>query len=146
MIPLSITHRRLISKYIPQVKCKEISKYESLLALHQNLWLESKLIHPTVYSSIFSNLLSLKEEVNKEASAIFDPVKTEIELVTKLWLARREFALIQGNFHQIPTNWKDMWLFTKKLLKYYALEFYALPILWLSKIRGFFWSIFSKDV
>ena len=141
MVPLSITHRRLLSKYIPQITCKDISKYESLLALQNDLYVEFKLSPELEKERAPASLI---QEVNKEANIIFDPYRNEFELLTKLWQARREFALTQGDFHQIPANWKDLGNFIWKMLKYYAIEFYALPLLWKNKFVGFFSNLFSS--
>ena len=142
MVPLSITHRHLVSKYIPQVTCKDISKYESLLALQNDLYIEFQLTSKLVTTPVRTPT-SLIDEVNKEAKNVFYPYNKEFELLTKLWQARREFALTQGNFHQIPTNWRELGNFIWKMLKYYAIEFYALPVLWINKIKGFFSALFS---
>jgi hypothetical protein len=140
MVPLSITHRRLLSKYIPQITCKDISKYESLLALQNDMYIEFVLSFKLKKVRTPTNLI---EEINKEAKNVFYPYNREFELLSKLWQARREFALTQGNFHQIPTNWRDLGNFIWKLLKYYAIEFYALPVLWKNKVKGFFSALFS---
>lgn len=142
MVPLSITHRRLVSKYIPQVTCKDISKYESLLAIQNDIYVEFQLTAKLATTSV-TTPTSLIDEVNNEAKNVFHPYQKEFELLTKLWQARREFALTQGNFHQIPTNWKDLGNFIWKMLKYYAIEFYALPLLWKNKVKGFFSAVFS---
>jgi len=142
MVPLSITYRRLLSKYIPQITCKDISKYESLLAVQNDIYVEFKLTSKLITKPVRTPT-TLIEELNKEAKAVFHPYNNEFELLTKLWQARREFALTQGNFHQIPTNWRDLGNFIWKMLKYYAIEFYALPVLWKNKVKGFFSALFS---
>ena len=66
MVPLSVNHRRLVSKYIPQVTCKDISKYESLLALQNDIYIEFQLTSKFLNTTQVRTPTSLIDEVNNE--------------------------------------------------------------------------------
>lgn len=54
----------------------------------------------------------------EEASAIFQDFKDEFNAIQKRWIAQREFALEQGNYLQIPTNFGSLRRYFDKWLRY----------------------------
>ena len=99
MMPLNATYRRLLLKHIPQLTPEDLNRYENLMALHSQLKFEQG--------------MSPKKRTSKDdpaqksyddALAILAPVKNQYHKVNLQWNVRRDFALAQSDFPQIPNT------------------------------------------
>ena len=126
MMPLDLTFRRMLLKYIPQVTEKDLRKYESLIALRHQLVHEPTL--PAVGGSIGA--------ISDEAQKIFGAKKVEkyYDKAHKLEIATRQYALQQGKFLQISPTAKGGWNYLKKSFNYRWVQVQTLPFLWFNKI------------
>lgn len=125
MMPYSLTFRRLLKKYIPQLTDEEIDRHESLLALRTHLLYESNSIPPGIPAEI--------TQISEEANRIIEPVAEEFTRTVQLWSARRELALEQRYFRQIAPTARGVWQHFRKYLHYQRVQIPDLTFLWRRK-------------
>ncbi len=73
--------------------------------------------------------------VNDTANEIFKDFKKEFDAVQQLWIARREFALEQGNLLQIPTSLDGLKRFVGKGTNYVKIVVTTFPILRKNQVK-----------
>jgi hypothetical protein len=199
MMPFNLSFRRLIQKYIPQLKSEDLDRHESLLALrlqlgHERNYDPALTPPPSPNDSDFpgkspskgplkgkpgekapgenpgdmqikgkdgvgddasggqnttgqpdqppetpyqKDISSKIEHVSREAKAIIAPVAPLFNLVHRLWIARRQFALEQGHFLQIPPTVEGLVRFVKAAMNYALISIATLPRLEVNRIRYF---------
>jgi hypothetical protein len=163
MLPLNLSFRRLILKYIPQISVEELERYENLMALRDQIFHE-KIIYknnqlrpktpignnkeddPDQQGKNRKNEITKRErippdwdklltEISNEIADIFVDYKKEFKAVLNLWSARRQFALAQGSLLQIPTTCKDLKRYIKKGIMFHWVRIKCLKVLWKNKIK-----------
>jgi hypothetical protein len=194
MMPFNLSFRRLVLKYIPQLKSEDIDRHESLLALrlqlvHERNYAPPDLLPPgengddnddgephkpapddkksregegtgkpsgeqeesksgketgqqpgkssqnedddTPYQRDINKKI---EHVSREAQAIVAPVARLFNAVQRLWIARRQFAVAQGHFLQIPPSVEGLVRFIGAGLRYTFVSAVTLPRLEINRV------------
>jgi hypothetical protein len=133
MMPFALSFRRLVLKYIPQLKSEDLDRHESLIALRHQLIQEKNIKPPQTHLPILDENI---EKAAREANAILAPYKKEFEAVLRLWLARRQLALKQGGLLQIPTTWEGFVGFFGALGNYLWVQVTTFPTLTRNRIKN----------
>jgi hypothetical protein len=128
MTTLHPTFRRLLRRYIPQLRDQDLNRYEGLTALRHELVVTKHIAgdsvpsakrkrkgaaesySPTTPSDIDKDIAIITEQVQ----AIFKEPAKAYEASLHLWTGRRQLILQQSNFFQIPLSrrkWKAIWNF-----------------------------------
>ena len=145
MLPLQLSCRRMLRKYIPQISVQHIEEFESLLALTHQVHLERSVLPPKRKSNDFSNYVdcmdriihTIKDKIRQigkkatpdtEEGILVKHVK-EIGAVYTLWVAQRQYAIELGQFLQIPTTFQSLGRLLKKALAYRIVHFKTMPVL-----------------
>ncbi len=147
-MPLDLTFRKMLIKYIPQVTEKDLRKYEGLIALRHQLIHETESPESNIPTNKQKNTskknLGRKQKpptvvdditrISEQAQAIFAKVKWTYKMAYMLNIATRQFALQQGKFLQIPSTGMGLLRYLITMIKYRCIQFVALPVLWTNKI------------
>ncbi len=165
MLPLNLSFRKMIRKYIPQITSEDLNDYENLIALRHQVFQEINIVGdispsdptnepgkenennqprnnnsgnnkdnepPQLYRK------ELIEQITIEANSIIKNYKKEFEAALKLWIARKQFALEQGYFLQIPHTGKGFGRFISTAYNYPKVQVKTLPTLWKNRTIYFF--------
>jgi hypothetical protein len=138
MMPIDLTFRRMLLKYIPQVSEYDIRKYESLIALRHQL-IHEEIVKPTPIPSKSGTVAKHPPVggsiglVTEDAQKIFKAVEPNYNRVHKLEIATRQFALEQGKYLQVPPTFKGGVNYIAKFFKFRWIQLSTLPFLWLNK-------------
>jgi len=140
MTPFNLSFRYLIRKYIPQFTDKNIDEHEKLLTYRFVLHHELNFI-PEQYSDdpdLYKDaILKRMQNISKQAQSIIEPYKEQFEVLRKLWIARRKFAMEQGNFLQIPPTLKGLGRYISSIIQYQSVQIRTLPKLWKNRSKHF---------
>ena len=117
MMPYNLTFRRLLRKTVPQLTPEKINEYESLTATRHHLIQEKSLLPPK--KPVQPVLSLLIKESAQQATIILSPHKRVLDASQELWVARRQLALQQGHFLQIPPTPGGVWRLFKAMMKYH---------------------------
>ncbi len=99
MQPFQSKFRSMLQKYIPQLRGENIIRHERLFALRHEL------VHEFPYNlpprtTAKSDLKTVTDKAGEEFKQ--EKVYKTFKAVHQLWMARRRFAVEQGNFFQVP--------------------------------------------
>ncbi|MBC8184233.1 hypothetical protein H8E88_24325 [candidate division KSB1 bacterium] len=127
MMPLDLTFRKMLVKYIPQVTEYDLRKYENLVAFRHQIR------HEQAVTAVGGDDI---KTVSAKAQKIFEDKKADkyFEQVHKLEIAARLYALEQRKFLQITPTAKGGWNYIKKSFNYRLVQVQTLPWLWYNKI------------
>lgn len=123
MMQFNYTFRQLLRHYISEQTQENLDRHEKVLSYHYQQ-----------YHRINGDVALNSEKIN-EASQIFTGQTREYRLIRDLWIARREFALTQGNLLQIPPTVKALRLYVHKYVRYRWLSLKCLPVLWWHQLK-----------
>jgi len=138
MTPFNISFRKLLRKYIPQIDNEQLDKHESLFAARTQLMNDIKIIDERKWQNYLSQLKQHPiTSISNESEEIFQNYSKQYNAVHELWLARRQFALEQGKYLQIPTSFTALYRYVETGFKYHLVQIKTLPILWINQLKYF---------
>lgn len=137
MTPYHPMFRRLLHRNIPQLDNKDIDRYGSLIALRHNLFQESRIILDP--KGILTGEI---DQATRQAQAIFMPYAKVFDACLRLWVARRQLLLRQGNFLQIPLNLGDLARLVSAIWNYRAVQIATFPRLAANRFK-YYWKNLS---
>jgi len=171
MTPLHLSFRNLISRNIPQLPHDAVERYESLVALRHHLILEENLKPPKKDGDDYDDvkpgklrrgkspnpdhsnqtpprpkLTGLILDVNKQANDIVRPFKKEYEAVVRLWNARRQVAVRQRHYGQIPDTTQRLKDLVGALVNYRKVQIQTFPILLKNRLKFYVESLSLKGL
>ena len=119
MMEFNLYFRRLLRKKILQTSDENLDRHECLLA-RRFQWERHGLNVNALY---------------RHAGSIFSPFQEEYRLVHKLWITRRQFALEQGHFFQIPITVKNWKTYLGAYSRFWRAQVFCLLTLWWQRKR-----------
>lgn len=146
MLSLNLSFRRLVLKYIPQLISKDLDKYESLTALRHQISEDVRTLStadPIVNQKREDSKESSTHEANITIRKNFIPNVNNYKRVQKLYMAKRQYALQQGNYLQVPSSPSAFWKYINAAINYRNVQIQTLPFLWANRLIYFitnFWS------
>lgn len=137
MTPYHPMFRRLLHRNIPQLDNKDVDRYGSLIALRHNLFQESHII-PDPKGILAGEI----NQATHQAQAIFAPYAKVFDACLRLWVARRQLLLRQGNFLQVPLNGGDLARLVSAIWNYRAVQIATFPTLAANRFK-YYWKNLS---
>jgi len=137
MTPFNISFRKLLRKYIPQIDNVQLDEHESLFAARAQFLNDINLFNKRELGEYIQPEENPITNISKESEDIFRNYAKQYNAVHELWLARRQFALEQGKYLQIPTSFPALYRYIKTGFKYHLVQIKTLPILWMNQLRYF---------
>jgi hypothetical protein len=145
MLPINPTYRRLIRKYIPQIKAEQLEQYDSYVAFLYQKGFErppdptkppqisapKKKQTPHPQSSIDELLAELKR------------YKLYFENAYRLWMARKDYAIQQKSLLQLPASFLMIWQYFYAAIYYRFILIRTLPFLWFNRYRHYLTELFK---
>jgi hypothetical protein len=109
MLPFNPSFRRLVNKFLPQLRDEDLDRHESLIALRQQLLIERDLAPPPQIAGEQTapaprDIDTLIERATQLADAILRPFRTEFRLLLRLYDRQRRQQLFKGRFTPFPTS------------------------------------------
>ncbi len=109
MLPFNPSFRRLLNKFLPQLRDEDLDRHESLIALRQQLLIERDLSPPPQIAGeqtapALRDIATLIERATQLADAILRPFRTEFRLLLRLYDHQRRQQLFKGRFTPFPTS------------------------------------------
>jgi len=173
MLPLNLSFRKMIRKYIPQITSEDLNNYENLIALRHQVFQEINIVGDMNSSTppgesgkenendqqINNNSgnneeneptqldrKELTKEITEKANDIIKKYKKPFEAALQLWIARKQFAQEQGYFSQIPNSVQGFKRFIRTAINYRNVQRKTLPILWKNRTIYFFQNLSMSKV
>lgn len=160
MMPLHTSFRRTLRRTIPQLSYQELDRYESLISLINHLKFETSRgqeppqqetksneenpISPDRASDgslgetpVLPDPISDIDLITGEANEILEPYEKQYRHSHRLWVARRQLAVQQGNFLQIPYTWRSFRLFLWAIWNYRRVQAVTAPVLAWNRFKYF---------
>lgn len=154
MLPFSLSFRRLLKKYIPQLSTEDLIRYENLTSLRHQLlhdiqyppyiikmkkFIRTDPDYGDIYKEveIEKNFTSEDEidDITNEANKIIKPVEKYFDKVKKYDVARKQYIFAQGNLFQIPTSLKGIGRYIQAYKNYNVVQLTTKPSLWINRIK-----------
>ncbi len=132
MLPFNMSFRRMVFKYIPQIKAEDLDRHEGLIAFRHKVIQERKIIKDTSKSHEHNY-----KQTTKEANSIIAPYQKLFTAVQKLYSAKKQYAQQQGNFQQIPSSREGLGYLVKAAANYRWVQLKTAPVLW-GNLAGYF--------
>jgi len=114
MQPLQPDFDSMLSKYIPQLTKEQRRRHERLFALRHELLHEFPSQSQPNKIEAGANIVNATDT----ATSIILNSAPVYEAVHRLWVARRRFAVEQGNFFQVPPTWNNFTNYGAAALNY----------------------------
>lgn len=153
MLPLNLSFRQMMKKYIPQISSGKLNDYENLLGLRHRLYQEQSIANHIQkkyppgrkikqgdgmeIERAQSYRQALMSSLTSEVDEIFKNHDKAFAAAVQLWIARRQFALEQGYLLQIPTSIESLRRYIRAYKNYRKVQIKTLPTLWCSKAINF---------
>ncbi|MCI0690839.1 hypothetical protein L0337_02410 [candidate division KSB1 bacterium] len=158
MTPFHPTFRRLLRRNIPQVRDEDLNRHESLFALRQQLVIDKHIVaekyvpppqqgpqvqqqqerppepsyeQPPCTKGIDDDIA----DATSQAQAIFAPYSKVYDASLRLWVARRQIVLKQGNFFQIPLSLGKIWKLIRAIWDYRKAQIRTLPTIAANRVK-----------
>lgn len=139
MLSLNLSFRCLVLKYIPQLISKDLDKFESLTAFRHQIKEDIRTIGWNQNREDINEISTHESNFTIEKS---EPNNIQnFEHVQRLYIAKRNYALKQGNFQQTPASWEAFVDFYNAAKNYRIVQIQTLPALWWNRIK-YFWTNF----
>jgi hypothetical protein len=154
MTPFPPTFRRLLRRNIPQVHDEDLNRHENLFALRHQLVIDrhsvaGKYVHGSTTSVTGTATTGtaasapapkvIDEDImdaTAQAQVIFSPYAKVYDASLRLWVARRQIVLQQGNFFQIPLSLKKIGKLLKAIVNYRKTQLQTLPAITVNRIKN----------
>ena len=131
MLPLNLSFRKILRKYIPQVSPEELERYDRYVGLmHQVNEVVRTIGDPGDHRQ------TLIQNAINEANNIINPYQNLFRAALRLYMARRIFAQVQGNFFQFPTSWANLTAYLKAFGNLILVSISTLPGLWVNALTN----------
>lgn len=142
MLPLNLSFRRLVLKYIPQLISKNLDNYESLTALRHQIKVDVKVFNwnQTRENASESSTHGVNVSVNSSDLSNIQ----NYSRVQRLYIAKRYYALQQGVFQQTPASWDAFVKFINAAINYRNVQIQTLPFLWTNHLIYIFTNFWSQ--
>jgi len=124
MLPFNPSFRRLLNKFLPQLRNEDLDRHESLIALRQQLLIERDLAPPPI-GIAGPAPMAINDQIVRAtqlADAILRPFRREFRLLLRLYDHQRRQELFEGRFAQAPTSFPSFVEFVKHVAVGLVLE------------------------
>ena len=128
MLPYNQPFRSMLRKYIPTLRNEKIKEHESMVCIHRQL-LRERHIRPK---------LKIADKIEHTLSEAFEltlPYQKSIDRARQLWMIRKQYAVRQRNFLQIPSSPINIYRFVVASLHFHWVRMVTLPMLWISRVK-----------
>jgi hypothetical protein len=159
MTPFHPTFRRLLRRNIPQVRDEDLNRHESLFALRHQLVTDKHIVaekyvlppqqgpqvqqqqekphepsyqQPPCQKGIDDDIA----DATSQAQAIFAPYARIYDASLRLWVARRQIVMKQGNFFQIPLSLRKIGKLIVAIWDYRKIQLQTLPTITSNRIKN----------
>lgn len=153
MTPFHPTFRHLLRRNIPQVHDEDLNRHENLFALRHQLVIDKHIVAgkyvPRSTTSVTSAATTgtaasaaapkvIDEDIadaTAQAQVIFAPYARVYDASLRLWVARRQMVMQQGNFFQIPLSLRKFGKLVQALWDYRKAQIQTFPTIAANRLK-----------
>lgn len=151
MTPFHPTFRRLLRRNIPQVHDEDLNRHESLFALRHQLVIDKhvvaeKYVRPSTTKAATTGTLppipiapkGIDDDIadaTAQAQEIFARYRDVYDASLRLWIARRQIVMKQGNFFQIPFSPRKIGQLIKAIWDYRKAQIQTLHTVTVNRLK-----------